>query len=95
MVSGSLVLLPVSEEQRLYAVYCSEKTHHGISLGSPVVWVRPASDQRRQPPHEFLWAEAISQHNYLISWLINWRDEKHYKKLIAAALKAHYFPKSA
>jgi hypothetical protein len=29
LVSGSLVLLPVSEEQRLYAVCCLEKTPHG------------------------------------------------------------------
>jgi len=60
-----------------------------------VVWVRPALDLRRQPPDEFRWAEAISLHNYLISWHINWRVEKHYKKQIAAALKAHHFPRSA
>ena len=29
LVSGSLVFLPVSEEQRLYAVCCLEKTPHG------------------------------------------------------------------
>jgi hypothetical protein len=52
-------------------------------------------DLRRQPPDEFRWAEAISLHNYLISWHINWRVEKHYKKQIAAALKAHHFPRSA
>ena len=38
-VSGFLVLLRVSEEQRLYAVCYWARTPHGILLDSPVVWV--------------------------------------------------------
>ena len=44
LVSGSLVLLPVSEEQRLYAVYCWARTPHGVLLDSPVVWVPTPPD---------------------------------------------------